>query len=256
MGYVECRIAAPQTDDFVSDLEDEIEKLSSTASLSDSDQKRLKELKAELDNIIKKKEKYLEEHPEQHKLVYRTRRQPKDGQSSKPVAPVAGPEEEEEEGESPFTLIYFHSNRFTCMQRTPTTIFSCQKVLPPASRRKKRKKTPTMTSPCQRGPLRAAHVSCVHPFWCSVLINNMSGSTHTIAASHPASWFSSKHSRNAAATSWFSQHALSPSTSRIPHATAPAPTRLPWTPAAWLPTSTTSLRAATRWIHSRANGAL
>ncbi|KAH9964129.1 WW domain binding protein 11-domain-containing protein [Russula dissimulans] len=79
------------------DLEDEIEKLSSAASLSDADQKRLNELKVELDNIIKKKEKYLEEHPEQRKLVYRSRRQPKDGQSSKNFAPVSAPEEEEED---------------------------------------------------------------------------------------------------------------------------------------------------------------
>jgi hypothetical protein len=80
------------------DLEDEIEKLSSAASLSDADQKRLKDLKAELDNIIKKKEKYIEEHPEQRKLVFRSRRQPKDGQPSTSVAPVSGPAEEEEGG--------------------------------------------------------------------------------------------------------------------------------------------------------------
>ncbi len=84
------------------DLEDEIKNLSSNAALSDSDQKRLKELKAELDNIIKKKEKYLEEHPEQRKLVYRPRRQPKDDQASKPAAPSNEPEEEE--GELPFVL--------------------------------------------------------------------------------------------------------------------------------------------------------
>jgi len=40
----------------------------STASLSDADQKRLKELKSELDNILK--EKYLEVHPEQRKNWY------------------------------------------------------------------------------------------------------------------------------------------------------------------------------------------
>ncbi|KAH9033032.1 WW domain binding protein 11-domain-containing protein [Lactarius hengduanensis] len=75
------------------DLEDEIDKLSSAASLPDADQKRLKDLKVELDNITKKKEKYLEEHPDQRKLVFRPRRQPKDGQPSK-----GGPAEEEEEG--------------------------------------------------------------------------------------------------------------------------------------------------------------
>jgi hypothetical protein len=108
LGYVWCRTAAHQANDILPDLEDEIETLSSAATLSDSDQKRLKELKAELDNIVKKKEKYLEEHPEQRKLVYRPRRQPRDGQPSKPVAPVSGPEEEE--GELPFTLTYFPWN--------------------------------------------------------------------------------------------------------------------------------------------------
>jgi hypothetical protein len=97
-----------QANHIIPDLEDEIEKLSSTATLSDSDQKRLKELKAELDNIVKKKEKYLEEHPDQRKLVYRPRRQPKGGEPSKPVAPVSGPEEEE--GELPFALTYFSCN--------------------------------------------------------------------------------------------------------------------------------------------------
>ena len=87
------------------DLEDEIEKLSSTASLSDADQKRLKDLKAELDNIVKKKEKYVEEHPEQRKLVFRSRRQPNNGQSSKNIASAAGGPEEEE-GEHPFILVY------------------------------------------------------------------------------------------------------------------------------------------------------
>jgi UDP-N-acetylglucosamine pyrophosphorylase len=86
------------------DLEDEIEKLSSTASLSDADQKRLKELKAELDNIVKKKEKYVEEHPEQRKLVFRSRRQPNNGQSSKNIASAAGGPEEEE-GEHSFILV-------------------------------------------------------------------------------------------------------------------------------------------------------
>ena len=84
------------------DLEDEIDKLSSAASLSDADQKKLKDLKAELENIIKKKEKYVEEHPEQRKLVFRSRRQPKDGQSSKGVVPAS--ETAEEEG-GPFIVL-------------------------------------------------------------------------------------------------------------------------------------------------------
>ena len=78
------------------DLEDEIEKLSSSASLSDEDQKRLKDLKAELDNITAKKKKYVEEHPEQRKLVFRPRRQPRDNQPSQNVASASGPAEEEE----------------------------------------------------------------------------------------------------------------------------------------------------------------
>jgi hypothetical protein len=89
-------------DNHIPDLEDEIEKLSSSASRSDADKNRLKELKAELDNIVKKKEKYLEEHPEQRKLVYRPRRQPKDDQSSKKATLASKPEEEE--GESSFCV--------------------------------------------------------------------------------------------------------------------------------------------------------
>jgi hypothetical protein len=85
-----------------SDLEDEIDKLSSAASPSDADQKKLKDLKAELENIVKKKEKYVEEHPEQRKLVFRSRRQPKDGQSSKGVVPAS--ETAEEEG-GPFIVL-------------------------------------------------------------------------------------------------------------------------------------------------------
>ena len=50
----------------------------------------------ELENIVKKKEKYVEEHPEQRKLVFRPRRQPKDGQPSKGAVSARGPVEEEE----------------------------------------------------------------------------------------------------------------------------------------------------------------
>lgn len=95
MSWHRHRPVAPRADMIIPDLEDEIAKLSSTATLSDSDQKRLKGLKLELDNINIKKEKYLEEHPEQRKLVYRARRQPKDGQPSKVSAPPSVPEEEE-----------------------------------------------------------------------------------------------------------------------------------------------------------------
>jgi WW domain-binding protein 11 len=59
-------------------------------------------LKAELDNIVKKKEKYIEEHPEQRKLVYRSRRQANDGQTSKNVASAR---RAEEGGELSFILV-------------------------------------------------------------------------------------------------------------------------------------------------------
>jgi len=71
MGYVSFSLNSREQYHGTPDLENEIETLSSTASLSDPDQKRPKEPKAELDNIIK--EKYLEEHQEQRKLVYRAR---------------------------------------------------------------------------------------------------------------------------------------------------------------------------------------
>ncbi|KIY52008.1 hypothetical protein FISHEDRAFT_63980 [Fistulina hepatica ATCC 64428] len=48
------------------ELEEEIEKL----DLSNSDNARLKELRAELAKINKKKEEYVQEHPEQRRLVY------------------------------------------------------------------------------------------------------------------------------------------------------------------------------------------
>ncbi|KAI0756574.1 WW domain binding protein 11-domain-containing protein [Daedaleopsis nitida] len=56
------------------DLEDEIEKLESTSEPSASDKVRLAELKSELEKINKKKEEYVKEHPEQRKLVFKSRR--------------------------------------------------------------------------------------------------------------------------------------------------------------------------------------
>ncbi|VDB84194.1 unnamed protein product [Peniophora sp. CBMAI 1063] len=61
------------------DLQDEIERLSGLAEPSPADQARLKEAQAELEKINKKKEEYVAEHPEQRKLVYRSRRP--DGES-------------------------------------------------------------------------------------------------------------------------------------------------------------------------------
>ncbi|OJA12341.1 hypothetical protein AZE42_02781 [Rhizopogon vesiculosus] len=57
------------------DLDDEIEKLEGLADPSATEKNRLAELKAELDKIMVKKEEYVQEHPEQRKLVYRARRE-------------------------------------------------------------------------------------------------------------------------------------------------------------------------------------
>ncbi|KAJ3575244.1 hypothetical protein NP233_g1232 [Leucocoprinus birnbaumii] len=60
------------------DLEEEIEQLES----SNGDKARLAEAKAELEKIQKKKEEYVQEHPEQRNLVYRRRRKHDDGDKS------------------------------------------------------------------------------------------------------------------------------------------------------------------------------
>ncbi|OBZ68391.1 Protein saf1 [Grifola frondosa] len=57
------------------DLEEDIEKLEAASELSASDKAHLTELKSELERINKKKEEYVVEHPEQRKLVYRSRKQ-------------------------------------------------------------------------------------------------------------------------------------------------------------------------------------
>ncbi|KAG6380975.1 WW domain binding protein 11-domain-containing protein [Boletus reticuloceps] len=57
------------------DLEDEIEKLEASAELSAADKSRFTNLKNELSRIMQKKEEYVQEHPEQRKLVYRPRKQ-------------------------------------------------------------------------------------------------------------------------------------------------------------------------------------
>ena len=65
--------------------------MSGLAEPSAADSARLKEVQAELEKINKKKEEYVAEHPEQRKLVYRTRRadgdkkDDKEEGSSKPV---------------------------------------------------------------------------------------------------------------------------------------------------------------------------
>ncbi|KIK96559.1 hypothetical protein PAXRUDRAFT_138211, partial [Paxillus rubicundulus Ve08.2h10] len=60
-----------------SHLEDEVEKLEASSELSPSDKSRLADLKNELAKIMGKKEEYIKDHPEQRKLVYRSRRQEK-----------------------------------------------------------------------------------------------------------------------------------------------------------------------------------
>jgi hypothetical protein len=68
------------------DLEDDIAKLEAIAEPSASEHTRLTELKSELEKINKKKEEYVEEHPEQRKLVFKARRREnKDDEEEKPV---------------------------------------------------------------------------------------------------------------------------------------------------------------------------
>ena len=71
------------------DLEDDISKLEAIAEPSSSERNRLTELKSELEKINKKKEEYVEEHPEHRKLVYKARRRDNkdndDGEAEKPV---------------------------------------------------------------------------------------------------------------------------------------------------------------------------
>lgn len=71
----------------VSDLEDEIEKLEASAELSAPDKSRLTNLKNELSTVMKKKDEYVKEHPEQRKLVYRPRKQER-GEDQKDAPPV------------------------------------------------------------------------------------------------------------------------------------------------------------------------
>ena len=56
------------------DLEDDIAKLEANSELSSADKLRLASLKAELVKINKKKEEYVQEHPEHRKLVFKSRR--------------------------------------------------------------------------------------------------------------------------------------------------------------------------------------
>ncbi|KAI0375436.1 hypothetical protein BV20DRAFT_270274 [Pilatotrama ljubarskyi] len=80
------------------DLEDEIEKLESSSDLSAADKSRLADLKAELEKINKKKEEYVKEHPEQRKLVFKSRR------------PAESRDEKKDESTAPKTRNLFRKN--------------------------------------------------------------------------------------------------------------------------------------------------
>ncbi|KAM5531898.1 hypothetical protein V8D89_014452 [Ganoderma adspersum] len=71
------------------DLENEIAKLESASEPSASDKSRLAELKSELEKIVKKKEEYVQEHPEQRKLVFKSRRphEPREETKEESTAP-------------------------------------------------------------------------------------------------------------------------------------------------------------------------
>jgi hypothetical protein len=66
------------------DMEDEIERLEGSGELSPTDRAKLAELKKELAHIVKKKEEYVAENPEQRKLVFKPRRRQRDEGSNKP----------------------------------------------------------------------------------------------------------------------------------------------------------------------------
>ena len=59
---------------FFVELEDEIAELEGIAEPNSEQKSRLHELKAELESIRKKKDEYVEAHPEQRKLVYASAR--------------------------------------------------------------------------------------------------------------------------------------------------------------------------------------
>lgn len=70
------------------ELEDEITDLEAKEAPSSAEKARLKELKAELENINQKKKEYVTEYPEQRKLVYRQRRRQDDIDKGKEEEPL------------------------------------------------------------------------------------------------------------------------------------------------------------------------
>lgn len=74
--------------DLSTELETEITELEGTPEPTNLQRARLAELKAELSRISKKKEEYVEAHPEQRGLVYKRRRETKEnGEGSQAPAP-------------------------------------------------------------------------------------------------------------------------------------------------------------------------
>ena len=71
------------------EVEKEIEQLETKEAPSATEQARLKELKAELERVQKKKEEWVEEHPEHRKLVFKAKRRPQDEETRPP--PPTGP---------------------------------------------------------------------------------------------------------------------------------------------------------------------
>lgn len=72
---------------YHTELEEEIEKLEAAPDTSPADKIRLKDLKAELEKVNKRKEEYVAEHPEHRKLVFKARRSQNDGEEKTELAP-------------------------------------------------------------------------------------------------------------------------------------------------------------------------
>ncbi|KAF9654117.1 hypothetical protein BDM02DRAFT_3177050 [Thelephora ganbajun] len=66
------------------EIEEEIEQLEKKETPSATEQARLKELKADLEKVNKKKEEWVEEHPEHRKLVFKPKRRPQDEETRPP----------------------------------------------------------------------------------------------------------------------------------------------------------------------------
>jgi mRNA biogenesis factor len=72
----------------ITELEEEIEQLEAKPELSTVEQAHLKQLKVDLEKIVKKKEDYVAEHPEQRRLVFKAK---KKHQEEEPTQVPAGP---------------------------------------------------------------------------------------------------------------------------------------------------------------------